>query len=89
VAAGLKFMSEASVVITVIVWTLLHALLISPAIYMAVLPKPINAHIRKVEQLDRRERDLYEKEQEDKQQAKKVLKKYKNSGRKDHMGIDE
>ena len=88
-AAGLKFMSDAAVVAAVLGWTLLHTLLLSPLIYMAVLPKPISAHIRRVDQLSRHERDMYEKEQEENQQAGKVLKKYKNSGRKDRMGTDE
>lgn len=82
VAAGLKLMPETVIIGSVLVWTLLHAFLVSPLIYMAVLPKPISAHIKTADKLTRRERELYEEELEENQIAGKVLKKYKNSGKK-------
>ncbi|MDO4545089.1 MAG: HutD family protein [Bacillota bacterium] len=60
-----------------VIWTALHLLLIAPMIYTLVLPKPIKAHIKDVENLTEYEQKLYEQQQEENPEAEKVLKKYK------------
>ena len=72
-------MSHSIVIAVLIAWTLLYALVISPLIYMIVLPKPINAHIKKVDSLTEYEMQLYLKEQGENEMTDKLLKKYKYS----------
>lgn len=72
-------MSHSIVIAVLIAWTLLYALVISPLIYMIVLPKPIKAHIKKVDSLTEYEMQLYLKEQGENEITDKLLKKYKYS----------
>ena len=62
----------------IIVWTVIYWLIISPLIYMLVLPKPIKAHIKQVDSLTEYERQLYEKELAENPATDKILKKYKH-----------
>ena len=81
-------MSHSIVIVVLIAWTLLYALVISPLIYMIVLPKPINAHIKKVDSLTEYEMQLYLKEQGENEMTDKLLKKYKYS-RGEGWDVDE
>lgn len=66
-----------AVIATVIAWTVIHILLISPLIYMAVLPKPIKAHIKNIDELTEYERKIYEAQRGEDEQLEKLLRKYK------------
>lgn len=81
-------MSHSIVIAALIAWTLLYALVISPLIYMIVLPKPIKAHIKKVDSLTEYEMQLYLKEQGENEMTDKLLKKYKYS-RGEGWDVDE
>ena len=72
-------MSHSIVIAVLIAWTLLYALVISPLIYMIVLPKPIKAHIKKVDSLTEYEMQIYLREQGENEMTDKLLKKYKYS----------
>lgn len=76
---AVKGMPHMAVVIALIVWTVLYALIISPLIYMIVLPKPIEAHIKKIEDLTEYEMKLYLNEQGENEMTDKLLRKYKHS----------
>ncbi|MBR2619847.1 MAG: HutD family protein [Firmicutes bacterium] len=81
-------MSHSIVIAVLIAWTVLYALVISPLIYMIVLPKPIKAHIKKVDSLTEYELELYLKEQGENEMTDKLLKKYKYS-RGEGWDVDE
>lgn len=76
---AVKGMSHMFAIGMIVGWTLVYALLISPLIYMAVLPKPISAHIKKVDALTEYEMNLYLKEQGENEMTDKLLRKYKHS----------
>lgn len=76
---AVKGMPHMTAVIALLVWTAVYALVISPLIYMIVLPKPIKAHIKKVETLTEYEMQLYLKEQGENEMTDKLLRKYKHS----------
>lgn len=63
------------------IWLALDILLLNPFIYFMVLPKPIRAHIKKIEDLSEFEKKIYEEEKSCNKRAEKILKKYKITGR--------
>lgn len=63
-------------------WSVLYLLLVSPFLYMLLLPKPIKAHIKKTDSLTEYERKLYEQELFANPLTDKIFKKYKYSGKK-------
>ena len=79
IICAVKGMSHMFAIGMIVGWTIGYALLVSPLIYMIVLPKPIKAHIKPVDNLTDYERHLYEKELEENGMTDKILKKYKNS----------
>ena len=62
-------------------WCLIDCLLISPLIYMAVVPKPVRKHIKDVNNLTPYEQKVRAEELGQNVIADGVLKKYKNSGK--------
>ncbi len=81
VLLAVKGMPHTTAIVCIVLWTLLYAFVISPLIYMIVLPKPIKAHIKDVENLTEYELKLYEKELAENGMSDKILRKYKHSGR--------
>lgn len=79
VVLAAKGMPHMTAIALILGWTVLYALIISPLIYMIVLPKPIKAHIKPIDSLTEYERHLYEKELEENGMTDKILKKYKHS----------
>ncbi len=77
---GVKVMSHVGVVAMIVAWTILYALVISPLIYMIILPKPIKAHIKDVNDLTEYERQQYERELGKNEMTDKLLHKYRHSG---------
>ena len=76
---AVKGMPHTAAIIALVAWTVLYALVVSPLIYMIVLPKPIKAHIKPIDSLTDYELHLYEKELEENGMTDKILRKYKNS----------
>lgn len=64
-----------------LIWTLLDIGIITPALFLMVLPKPIRKHIRDISTLSPRERKLYEADRDRNPRIEKVLKKYRISGK--------
>lgn len=79
VILAVKGMPHSAAIAALIIWTVLYALVISPLIYMIVLPKPISAHIKKVDSLTEYEMQIYLREQGENEMTDKLLKKYKYS----------
>ena len=69
------------------IWVAVDCLLISPAVYMAFMPKPIRKHIKDIENLTPYEQRVYEEELAANPELEKIMKKYKNSGK--NLGKDE
>ncbi len=73
---------EPVVIVGVLVgWTLLMMLVISPFLYFLAVPKPVNAHIKKLDELTEYEQGVRQKEQAENPMVHKIEKKYKISGR--------
>lgn len=79
VIMAVKGFSHVYAISLIIVWTILYVFVISPLIYMIVLPKPIKAHIKSIDSLTEYEMHLYENEQGGNDMTDKLLKKYKYS----------
>ena len=62
-------------------WVLIDCLLVSPLIYMAVVPKPVRKHIKDVNSLTPYEQRVRAEELGQNVIADSVLKKYKNTGK--------
>ncbi|NLD18672.1 MAG: HutD family protein [Clostridiales bacterium] len=60
-------------------WTVFQIFVIAPMIYIIVLPTPIKAHIKNVEDLNDFQRKLYEEDQGGEQNLAKLMNKYKSS----------
>jgi environmental stress-induced protein Ves len=69
------------------IWVAVDCLLISPAVYMAFMPKPIRKHIKDIENLTSYEQRVYKEELAANPELEKIMKKYKNSGK--NLGKDE
>ncbi len=65
----------------ILLWIILDVLLINPLLYLAVLPRPIKSHIKKITELTENERAVFEKQKAENKQADKILKKYEITGR--------
>lgn len=73
---------EPSAMISVLLgWTLLMLLVVSPLLYFLAVPKPVKAHIKKVNELTEYEQGVRQKEQAENLMVQKIEKKYKMSGR--------
>ena len=74
-------------------WVLLDIFVVSPLIYLAVVPKPVHKHIKDVANLTPYEQKVRQRELETNERVEKILKKYKKSGRQvydeDGNGIED
>jgi len=68
-------------VVLLIAWLIADCLLVSPLMYMAVVPKPVRKHIKDVASLTPYEQKVRAEQLGTVEQVEKVLRKYKNSGR--------
>lgn len=64
-----------------IAWLLVDAIIVSPAIYMLAVPKPVAAHIKDVDKLTPYEQKVRDRELGRNERTEKLLKRYKNSGK--------
>lgn len=76
-----KFDTEMGALIAILGWLLITNLIITPLLYMAVVPKPVRKHIKKVSELTPYEQRIREEELGRNERVEKILKKYKNSGK--------
>ena len=60
--AAQTFSSEAAVLISILGWLAIDSILITPLMYMLVVPKPVRKHIKKVENLTPYEQRVREEE---------------------------
>jgi len=76
-----KFLAESTMLPAIIVWLIFDIFILNPLMYFFALPKPIRAHIKKVEDLSEVERKIYEEEKNSNKRVEKILKRYKITGR--------
>jgi environmental stress-induced protein Ves len=75
----------------VLFWVVLDTLILTPGLFLFVLPRPIRKHMKLVKDLTPYEKRLYEKEKSTNLRLEKLLKKYAISGRNvgdEHEGKD-
>ena len=83
--------STAAVFGIVALFTILHIFLLRPLIYMAVLPKPIAAHVKKQSELNKYEQQLFDEQLDYDERQEKLMHKYRDrsgeqyEGRKDFL----
>lgn len=73
--------SEGAALLMLLAWLITDCLLVSPLIYMCVVPKPVRKHIKRVEDLTPYERKIRDEELGQNPRLEKIMKKYKNSGK--------
>ena len=64
------------------VWAIIDMLLVSPLIYFIFVPKPVAKHIKDINKLTPYEQKVRERELAQNERLDKLMKKYKNSGKK-------
>lgn len=73
----------------IVLYSLLDFLLISPLIYMAVLPKPIRAYLKKPEELNAYERKLYDEQISSDPHHEKLMHKYRDRTGETYEGMGD
>ena len=69
--------SDGTIVGILLLWTIIDSIIVSPAIYLAKLPKPIRKHIKDIDKLTPYEQRVREKQLQSNERVDKLLKKYK------------
>lgn len=72
-----KDASAGSIALWLAIWTLIDFVLVSPLMYMLVVPKPVGKHIKDVDKLTPYEQQVYEREMNTNERVEKLMKKYK------------
>ncbi|MBK5261967.1 MAG: HutD family protein [Peptostreptococcaceae bacterium] len=72
---------ESAMLAAVAIWLVFDIFILNPLMYFMVLPKPIRAHIKNIEDLSEFEKRIYEEDKSGNKRAEKILKKYKITGR--------
>ena len=78
-------LSGAMCILAVLLWLVFDMLVISPLIYMAVVPKPVRKHIKSIDSLTPYEQKVRERELGTNERLDKIMKKYEKTGKR----IDE
>ncbi len=73
--------SNQGMLLLLLAWLVVDCLLVSPLIYMIVVPKPVRKHIKDVDKLTPYEKRVRAEELGYNEALEKVIRKYKNSGR--------
>ena len=79
-------LSPAAVVGLIIAFTIVDVFLISPLIYLAVLPRPLSAHIKKAEDLNAYERKVFEEQLDYNPRRDKLMHKYRDRSGEEYKG---
>ena len=61
-----------------ILFTLVHLFVIAPCVYMKLLPRPLSAHMKRVEQMNAAERAYHEKEVSEDPHFDRLMQKYES-----------
>lgn len=76
VLAATETMSYTAGLIAAAVWLILDCLLVSPAIYMIFVPKPVRKHIKRIDQLTPYEKKIRQQELSSNPKAEAIIKRY-------------
>lgn len=76
-----ELIGEDGAVFAVFLWLLVDITLVTPLIYLLMLPKPIREHIRPIAELTEEEQKAYEQELTENKRVDRILKKYEITGR--------
>lgn len=68
-------------VAAICLWFIFDLIIVNPLIYLAVLPRPVRTHIKKIAELTESEKAVYERQLAENKRADKILKKYEMTGR--------
>lgn len=63
------------------IWTLVDIIIISPLLYMAVVPKPVAKHIKDINNLTPYEQKVFERQSGANERLERLLKKYRYTGK--------
>ena len=74
-------MGEIQVFAALLAWLLVDCLIVSPLMYMAVVPKPVRKHIKNIDELTPYEQRVRAEKMGADEHLDKLMKKYKNSGK--------
>lgn len=72
-----KDASAGNIAIWLAIWTLIDSILVSPLMYMVVVPKPVAKHIKDIDKLTLYEQKVYDAELNTNERVEKLMKKYK------------
>lgn len=78
---GVEHFSNSGMMAVILLWVLFDVLVISPLLYLMVLPRPVKSHIKKIAELEGEDREQYIRQMGENPMAEKILKKYKITGR--------
>ena len=70
----------------IVAWTLADIFLVSPMIYMAYLPKPLSAHVKKADELNTYERKVFEDQINYDPRHEKLMHKYRDRSGETYKG---
>lgn len=65
----------------IMAWVLLDIFVVSPLMYLLVLPRPVKSHIKKIDELEGDDKEYYDFQMGRNETAEKILKKYEITGR--------
>ncbi len=65
----------------ILLWTILDVGVLTPALFLMALPKPIRKHMKSIDTLSPAERRIYEADKDKNPRIEKVLKRYRITGR--------
>ena len=80
-------LSPAVVIGLIIAFTIVDVFLISPLIYLAVLPRPLSAHIKSAENLNAYERKVFEEQLDYNPRRDKLMHKYRDRSGEEYKGV--
>lgn len=81
--------SPVGIFIILVVFTIIDLFIISPLIYLAVLPKPLSAHVKYSGDLNAVEREAFEKQAAYDPHRESLMYKYRERGENDKIGLGD
>ncbi len=78
---ALKHLQSQYIAVAIGLWILIDLVVINPLIYLAILPKPIKSHIKRITELTENEKAEYDQKKAENKQVDKILKRYEITGR--------
>ena len=84
---GIEHWSDSILIAAMVAWLVFDIFVLSPAMYLLVLPRPVKSHIKKIDELEGEDKEYYDFQMGHNAVAEKILKKYEITGRNKY--IDE